>query len=497
MRLGEFLKKMDVAAIAADPDIEIHGVSFDTRTLNAGELFIAVRGYQFDGHQYIEEAVNKGAICIICEEAPNLIIPYVVVKDCRKALASASAVWFGFPAEKLKIIGVTGTNGKTTVTSLIKQVIEKCSGMKVGLIGTNGNIIGDRELHSERTTPESYEVHELLAMMVQEGCQCVVMEISSHAIHQSRVYGIEFEVGVYTNLSPDHLDFHHSMEDYAATKALLFKNCRNAAINIDDEYAPIMIENAKCPVLTYAIRNGDADLVAKNIKLYPDKVNFSTLTIGSLNRVELDIPGMFTVYNALAVISAALLLGFDAERVIAFLQTCKGVKGRAEVLPVGQNFTVLIDYAHTPDALENIIAASRSFTRGRVVTLFGCGGDRDKAKRPVMGEIAAKYSDFVIVTSDNPRTEVPADIISQILAGMKDTKTPYRVIENRREAIYWALENAQADDVLILAGKGHETYQIFGKDKIHFDEREVVAEFFEIRSTLRTQSTNKKENVSP
>ena len=482
MRLGEFLEKMEVAAAAADPDIEIHGVSFDTRTLNAGELFVAIRGYMYDGHQYIEEAVDKGAVCVICEEAPGIGTPYIVVKDCRKALASVSAVWFGFPAEKLKIIGVTGTNGKTTVTNLLKQVTEKCSGKKVGLIGTNGHLIGDRELHSERTTPESYEVHELLAMMVKEGCRYAIMEVSSHAIHQSRVYGIEFEVGVYTNLSPEHLDFHHSMEDYAATKALMFQNCRNAAINTDDEHAPMMIESANCRVLTYAVKNGDADLVAKNIKLFPDRVDFSTLTIGNLNRVELGIPGTFTVYNALAVISAALLLGFEVEQIVAFLQTCKGVKGRAEVLPIEQDFTVLIDYAHTPDALENIITASRGFTSGRVVTLFGCGGDRDKTKRPIMGQIAARYSDFVIVTSDNPRTEEPAEIIDQILAGMKDTKTPYRVIENRREAIYWALENAKPNDVLILAGKGHETYQIFGKEKIHFDEREVVAEFFKLRS---------------
>jgi len=478
MRLGELLEKIDIVEVAANPELEIHGISFDTRTLNAGELFVAVRGVEFDGHKYVGEAAERGAVCLICEEAPETDIQYVITKDSRKALALVSAAWFGYPAEKLIIVGVTGTNGKTTVTSLVKQVIEKCSGLKVGLIGTNGHMIGDRELQGERTTPESYEVQELLAMMVDEGCRYAVMEVSSHALSQSRVHGIEFEVGVYTNLSPDHLDFHHSMEEYALTKSMLFQNCRNAAINIDDEFAHVMIENANCLRLTYAVKNGNADLVAKNVKLYSDRVDFSALAVGSLNRVELFIPGMFTVYNALAVISVTLLLGFDIERIVAFLQTCKGVKGRAEVVPTAQDYTVLIDYAHTPDALENIITTSRAFSPGRVVTLFGCGGDRDKTKRPIMGEIAAKYSDFVIVTSDNPRTELPGEIINQILVGMENTETPYRVIENRREAIFWALENAEPGDVLILAGKGHETYQIFGKDKIHFDEREVVAEYY-------------------
>ena len=478
MKLGELLEKVDTVELKASPDLEVHGISFDTRTLNAGELFVAVNGVEFDGHQYIEESVKKGAVCVICEKVPDINVQHVTVKDSRKALAAVSAAWFGYPAEKLKIIGVTGTNGKTTVTSLTKQVVEKCSGTKVGLIGTNGHMIGDKEIRGERTTPESYEVQELLAMMVREGCRYAVMEISSHALYQNRVHGIEFEVGIYTNLSPDHLDYHNSMDEYARAKSKLFLNCRKCAINIDDEYSTVMLENAKCPALTYAVKNGNADLVAKNIKLYSDRVDFSALAIGSLNRVELAIPGMFTVYNALAVISATLLLGFDIERIVAFLQTCKGVKGRAEVLPIGQDYTVMIDYAHTPDALENIITAFRSFSNGRIVTLFGCGGDRDKTKRPIMGGIAAKHSDYVIVTSDNPRTEEPGEIIEQILEGMKDTTTPYCVIENRREAIYWALENSKPGDVLILAGKGHETYQIFGKEKIHFDEREVVAEYF-------------------
>ena len=479
MKLNQLLEKVDIVSHDADLDAKVGGICYDSRTLRKGEVFVAVRGYKRDGHNHIAEAVDKGAVCVICEEKPSVDIPNVVVRDSRDALAAISAAWFGYPAEKLKIVGVTGTNGKTTVTSISKRVIENCSGEKTGLIGTNGNMIGDKEIETERTTPGSYEIQELLAAMVKEGCKYVVMEVSSHALQQSRVSGIVFEVAVYTNLSPDHLDFHSSMDEYAQIKSLLFKNCRNAAINVDDEYAPMMQKGAVCPVMTYAVTDGDADLVAKNIKLHSDKVDFSALAIGSLSRVELAIPGLFTVYNALAVVSVMLLLGFDFDQVIAELQKCKGVKGRAEVVPIDRDFTVLIDYAHTPDALENIITASRTVTQGRVVTLFGCGGDRDRKKRPLMGAIAAGLSDFVIVTTDNPRSEMPDAIINEILEGMVDTKTPYTVIENRREAIYWALENAQPNDVLILAGKGHETYQIIGETKLPFDEREIIKKFYD------------------
>ena len=479
MKLGDLLEKTEILHASAEMEIDVAGVCYDSRKLNPGELFVAVRGFESDGHDYIGQAVSKGAACLVCEAPPGVDTPYILVADSRKALACVSAAWFGFPSEKLKVIGVTGTNGKTTVTSLLKRVIEECSGEKAGLIGTNGNMIGDRGLDTGHTTPESYEIQKLLAEMVLEGCGYAVMEVSSHALQLDRVYGIGFEVGVFTNLTPEHLDFHCSMEDYADTKARLFAISRMSAINIDDEYAPVMLRNAAGRTLTFAVTDGAADLVAKSIKLHSDRVGFCALTIGRISRFELRIPGMFSVYNALAVISAAMLLDIDIECITDALSKCGSVKGRAEVVPSGTGFTVLIDYAHTPDALENITGAVRATTLGRVVTLFGCGGDRDKLKRPLMGAIAAKNSDFVVVTSDNPRTEVPGAIINDILAGMEGTKTPYRVIENRREAIHWALENSKPGDVLILAGKGHETYQIFGKEKTHFDEREVVAEYFE------------------
>ena len=478
MLLGKLLEKTDILEMSADTAVEIGGICYDSRKLKPGELFIAVRGFSHDGHDYIEQAVDAGAACVLCQMAPSVRTPYVLVGDSRKALAAVSAAWFSYPASGLKVIGVTGTNGKTTVTSLLKRVIEGCTGGKAGLIGTNGNKIGDEEFHTEYTTPESLEIQEFLSMAAHKGCRYVVMEVSSHALRLDRVHGIEFETGVFTNLSRDHLDFHESMDDYAGAKSLLFKQSRNAAISVDDEYAPLMIESSAGPVVTYSTGDDAADFVAKSIKLHGDRAEFCAVTIGNLYRVEIPIPGLFSVYNALAVLSATRLLGFDTEDVVKALKTCGGVKGRAEVVPVEGDFTVLVDYAHTPDALRNIITAAKGFTGNRVVTLFGCGGDRDKVKRPLMGCIAVDLSDLVVVTSDNPRTEKPDMIINDILTGLKDTKTPYKVIENRREAIFWALDNLMPGDVLILAGKGHETYQIIGREKRHFDDREVVADYY-------------------
>ncbi|MCL2227847.1 MAG: UDP-N-acetylmuramoyl-L-alanyl-D-glutamate--2,6-diaminopimelate ligase [Oscillospiraceae bacterium] len=482
MILKGLLENVNIVKTAADTDMSIHGVCYDSRKIQAGDVFVAVKGFDFDGHKYIGDAVEKGAACVICEQPPEAATPYIVVADSRKALAVVCANWFGNPAKRLKIVGVTGTNGKTTVTTLLKNVLEICTGSKVGLIGTSGNFIGEKEFPASFTTPEAYEIQELLSLMVSEGCEFVVMEVSSHALYLDRVYGMEFEVGAFTNLSQDHLDFHGTMEAYADAKAILFAYCNKSAINIDDDYANTMIKNAKDSVFTYSVNNDEADLVAKDVRLNSNKAAFCALTIGQLVRVEVQIPGMFTVYNALAVLSATLLLGLDIKVVADALSVCQGVKGRAEVVPIGKDFTVLIDYAHTPDALEKIISAVRGSAKGRVVTLFGCGGDRDSTKRPIMGRVAAENSDFVIVTSDNPRTEDPGGIIKGILTGMEKTKTPHHVIENRREAIHWALENAKPDDVLILAGKGHETYQVLGKEKVHFDEREVVTEFFDKRN---------------
>jgi len=302
------------------------------------------------------------------------------------------------------------------------------------------------------------------------------MEVSSHALYLSRVYGITFDIGVFTNLTPDHLDFHGTMDEYARSKSLLFPNSKKSVINIDDDYAPLMIKNSFGPVTTFSVENSSADLIGKDIKLQSDKVEFCILSVGSINRVELPIPAMFSVYNALASAAATGLLGFDTEHAAQAFQSYEGVKGRAEIVSTGLDYTVLIDYAHTPDALKNIISSVKGYAKSRVITVFGCGGDRDKLKRPLMGKIATELSDFVIITSDNPRTENPGQIINEIVSGIDKSVTSYKQIVNRRDAICNALDDLGKDDVLIIAGKGHETYQIQGKEKIHFDDREVVAE---------------------
>lgn len=476
MRLIDLFENIRILKSSADMDTEVSGIRYDSRQVSAGDIFVAIVGYETDGNKYISEAISRGAVAVVCGREPDETVPYILVEDCRMALAAMSVKFFGDPASSMKVIGVTGTNGKTTSAFLLKQIIEKCSGAKVGLIGTNGNMIGDVEIESERTTPESSDLQGLLRDMADSGCEHVVMEVSSHSLALSRVHGIEFVVGAFTNLSQDHLDFHSSMDEYARCKALLFNQCRNAAINIDDEYAEIMLENVQCPVVTFAINDNAADIVAKDVRLRSEKVVFHALEDGEIERVELKIPGKFSIYNALGVIACARALGFGLVDVSAALREAKGVKGRVEVVPTGTDYTVIIDYAHTPDALENVLKAVKGFAIGRVIALFGCGGDRDAKKRPIMGKIAARLADFVIVTSDNPRTEPPKAIIDDILVGMKDGVAPYVVIEDRREAIAYALDNALKDDIIILAGKGHETYQILGKVKHHMDEREIVRE---------------------
>ena len=477
MQLKQLLAGINILYSNADMESKIEAVCFDSRKACPGSLFVAVVGYASDGHKFIGMAKEKGAACVLCQTKPEEDIPYILVEDTRKGLAVVSANWFGRPADKMKIVAVTGTNGKTTTTNLIKTILEEKLGAKVGLIGTNQNMIGKQVLPAERTTPESYEIQELFAEMYKGGCTHVVMEVSSHALYLDRVYGIEFEVGVFTNLTQDHLDFHKTMEEYGRAKAILFRRCRWGCINIDDEYAGLMLENASCKVMTYSAHNENADFYADNIKLFAHKVEFTGIYKGQRKNVMLAIPGNFSAYNAMSALTACLCLEVDLDDAVSALADCTGVMGRAEVVPTGRDFTMLIDYAHTPDALENIINTVRATTDGRVVTLFGCGGDRDRTKRPIMGRIAAELSDFVIVTSDNPRTEEPGEIIKDILAGMENTDTPYTVIENRREAIGWAIDNAHSGDVVILAGKGHETYQIIGKEKFHFDEREIIAEF--------------------
>ena len=477
MRLSELIENLETVEVTADPELEITDLVSDSRRVTPGCAFIAVRGYETDGHRFIPAAVAAGAAVVIAEEPPEGV-PYVLVEDSRKAMAVTAGNFYGNPARRLNMIGVTGTNGKTTTTNLIKQILETALGAKVGLIGTNRNMIGQEELETARTTPDCLELHALLRRMADAGCTWAVMEVSSHALYLDRVYGIRFAQGIFTNLTEDHLDFHKTMEDYAAAKARLFSMCDTAILNLDDPWCPVMEERAGGRVFTYSARYDRADLTARNIKLHLDSVSFCALMTGKLEKMRLGIPGMFSVYNALAAAASALCAGVELDRIAQALSQCRGVKGRAEVVPTNTPYTVLIDYAHTPDALDNILDTVSEFAKNRTVLVFGCGGDRDSAKRPIMGQIAMERADYVIVTSDNPRTEEPEAIIRDILTGVEasDMDTPYEVIVDRRRAIARALEIAQPGDVVVLAGKGHETYQIVGHDKRHFDEREVVFE---------------------
>ena len=476
MKLRELLKDIEVIKTNADPGAEVANVRYDSRLVGRGDMFVAIKGFEADGHDYIGRALASGAVAIICTEPQGEDIPYVQVENSRLALALASRNYFGNPAAGMKIIGVTGTNGKTTTTTLIKYVLEKVTGVKVGLIGTNGNIIGELVLETERTTPESYDLQALFRRMADAGCEYVVMEVASHALALDRVGGVEFEVGVFSNLTHDHLDFHGTMDEYARVKSLLFRMCKKGCVNIDDEYAGQITDGATSEIMTFSTRKNEADIVAKDIKLSGGNVKFCAVSTGMIERMTLNIPGLFSVYNALAVVSAGLCLGLEASDIAAALETARGVPGRMETVPTDGDYTVVIDYAHTPDALENVLKTLREAAVGRVVALFGCGGDRDKTKRPLMGGIAAANADFAIVTSDNPRTEVPRAIIDDILAGMPGAKSQQVVIEDRREAIAYALDNAQPGDVILLAGKGQETYQIIGKTKTPMDERIIVAE---------------------
>ena len=480
MKLRELLQGIPVLEITADPELEIPNVSYDSRHTKPGDLFVAVTGYTVDGHAYIDQARAAGAAAVLCETAPECAVPYVRVENSRRALAVLGANFFGHPADAMTMTAVTGTNGKTTTTYLLKAILEQAAGAKVGLIGTNQNMIGDEALPTERTTPESFEVQRLFARMRDGGCTHVVMETSSHALYEDRVYGVHFAVGIFTNLTQDHLDFHGTMEAYCDAKAILFRQCDVGVYNADDPWAERLMATAACRKFSYA-ETSAADLRAEKIELGSDHVAFDAVTAGQRANIRVGIPGKFMVYNTLDVLGAALQLGVPLEKSAAVLEKVPHVKGRVEVIPTpGKSYTILVDYAHSPDGLSNVLSSVKEFAKGRTVAVFGCGGDRDRTKRPKMGKIAADIADFVVVTSDNPRTEVPGAIIQDILAGMEDTPTDYVVVEDRIEAIHYCMDHAQPGDVIVLCGKGHETYQEVNHVKRHMDEREIVADWLAV-----------------
>ncbi|MDO5445942.1 MAG: UDP-N-acetylmuramoyl-L-alanyl-D-glutamate--2,6-diaminopimelate ligase [Eubacteriales bacterium] len=488
MKLGKLIEKLNIISSSADEGIEISGICYDSRTAEPGNIFVAVRGFESDGHRFIPNAVKAGASVVICEElSEDPGVPCIVVENARYALAMISCAFYDYPSEKMQVIGITGTSGKTTSTNLVKHILETAAGAKVGLIGTNGNMIGDKLLHTEHTTPESLELQKLFAEMLEEGCTHVVMEVSSHALSLDRVAGIRYTAAAFTNLSQDHLDFHGTMDAYAEAKSILFGMCDAACINIDDPYAGVMLSAAgksECKVISSSIENKEAVLSAENLSLSSSGVCFSAEAYGQKTEIRLAIPGKFSVYNALTAVSVCLACGVSLKQCAEALATAKGVKGRVENVPVDGDYTVLIDYSHKPDALENVLRTLRPVTKGRLIVLFGCGGDRDRKKRPIMGKVAVDNADVAIVTSDNPRTEEPEAIISEILEGIKEPSGVVKVIVDRIEAIHWAIDNAAPGDVVLLAGKGHEDYQVIGHEKIHMDEREIVYDYLKEKSNL-------------
>lgn len=483
MKLSELIEKIEILEMNADPETEISEVCYDSRNAVQGCLFIAISGFTTDGNRYVSSAVEKGAVAVISEKKPDTDIPYIIVDNCRRALALVSCAYFGYPADSMNIIGITGTSGKTTCSYLIKHMLEECLDAKVGLVGTNGNMIGDTFLHADRTTPESFELQKLFREMADSGCSWVVMEVSSHSLVLDRVAGIRFKTAVYTNLSRDHLDFHKDMDDYARAKSILFSRCDSACINLDDDYSEVMLKAAGCPVITSSALDDNADLIAKDIRYSAEGVRFAAVYNDEIAMTMLPIPGMFSVYNALSVISAGISAGIDFKAASGSLKTASRVKGRMEKVPVDASFSVVLDYSHKPDALEKVLNTLRPVTKGRLICVFGCGGDRDREKRPIMGRIGTELADICIITSDNPRHEEPMDIINEILAGVKNNdKKNLKVICDRIEAIHWALDNAAEGDVILLAGKGHEDYQEIGDTKIHMDEYEIVTKYMQGKS---------------
>lgn len=481
MMLQKLLENISYQTLQGEvPALEVNGLQYDSRKVCPGDLFFCIRGFQTDGHDYAEQAVNAGAVCVVAERKLSLPdeIVQILVQDSREAMARISANYYGRPAERLRMVGVTGTNGKTSTTYMLKSVFER-EGSKVGLIGTIVNMIGDEKLHTERTTPESLDLQALLAHMLDEGVDTVVMEVSSHSLALKRVAGIEFDGAIFTNLTQDHLDFHKDMDDYAQAKALLFAHAKHSAVNIDDPYADCMLRNALGKQVRFGLESS-ADFMAKDIQLQPQGSRFVLSSEKFRLPVLMQIPGKFTVYNALGTAALCLELGVDLICIKQGLEDLQSVPGRFERLDTrGGDYTVILDYSHTPDSLESALKTIRGFAQGRVVCVFGCGGNRDAKKRPIMGEISGRLADFSIVTSDNPRYENPDEIIAQILKGISSTDGQYIAISNRREAIAYAIKHAQPHDVILLAGKGHEDYQEICGVKHPFDEKVVVAEILD------------------
>ena len=486
MILQKLIENRDCTITEGSACTEVRAVQYDSRKVKKGDLFVCITGFQSDGHSFAKSAVEKGASVIVAEHEIDGMenVTVVITKNTRHALAEISAAYYNYPSEKINVIGVTGTNGKTTTTYLIKTILDY-AGYKTGVIGTIGNMIGDRKLHADRTTPESLELQQLFSEMAEEDVKYAAMEVSSHSLSLDRVAGVRYSTAIFTNLTQDHLDYHKTMENYMKAKGILFSMADKAVINMDDGAGEYMKSVSKGVIMTFGINYENADLKAENISVTAGGVSYTLDYNGKQYSVRLNIPGKFSIYNSLGAIGACILNGIEIDKIINGLSINQGVPGRFQSVPNDLGITAIVDYAHTPDGLENILQTAREFAEGRIITVFGCGGDRDKTKRPIMADIVGKLSDFAIITSDNPRTENPASILNDVESGMIPTKCPYHKIEDRREAINEAIRMSEKNDVVIIAGKGHEDYQIFADRTIHFDDVEEVKKAIEAVNSAR------------
>ncbi|HAT4313655.1 TPA: UDP-N-acetylmuramoyl-L-alanyl-D-glutamate--2,6-diaminopimelate ligase [Clostridium perfringens] len=482
MILKSLLKGLDYEVIKGNEESKVQNIRYDNRKIEQGDAFVCIKGFKVDGHSFVIDAVKKGAKVLIVQDDVSVQedITIIKVRDTRKALAIMSSNYFGNPKDKLKIIGITGTNGKTTSAFIIKSILEK-AGLMTGLIGTIANYIGNKKVDAVRTTPESYELHELFKNMVDSGVEYCVMEVSSHSLELDRVYGIQFEEGIFTNLTRDHLDFHKTFENYYNAKFKLFERSNHSIINSDDQYGANIVKDieereVKTKVSTFSIEK-ESDFKAFEIKSHSNGSEFK-VNLENVEEFSINIPGEYNIYNSLGCIICAHNLNIPIDKIKEGLSDVV-IPGRCELVAKEKNlpYSIIIDYAHTPDGLENILSTVKAFTKNRMISVFGCGGDRDKVKRPQMGKIGCELSDIAIITSDNPRSEEPMDIINDIV---KPLNYDNFVIEvNRKEAIRKAMNMALEGDVIVIAGKGHETYQILKDETIHFDEREVVYDILE------------------
>ena len=484
MILKELIKNLKYIKLIGNENIEISNLTIDSRKVKKGSMYGAIKGFNVDGHKFIKNCIENGASLIVCEDLEDFCIDDNVailqVENTRKALAIIAKNFYNNPTKNINLIGVTGTNGKTSTTYFLEQILLEYK-KTVGIIGTIEIRENGKKMEfdfSTSTTPDTIELNELFSTMVSDNIDNIVMEVSSHALELHKVEGCNFNIGIFTNLTQDHLDMHKSMENYLNAKSKLFSMCKIGIINIDDKYAQDIIKNASCKVFTYSIEK-ESDLQAINIQYFMDRVAFDVKINDKIENFILNIPGRFSVYNALSVIGACLMQNIPIDIIKEGIENIKGVPGRIQTIPNDKGFNVIVDYAHTPDGLDNIIRAVREFTKGRVITIFGCGGDRDRKKRPIMGEISANLSDYTIITSDNPRSEVPESIIDEIETGIKPITNNYEKITGRREAIYRGVSIAKANDSIIIAGKGHEDYEIFADKTIHFDDTEVAKEALE------------------